>query len=91
MAGAGVAAAAAAAEAAWYGQGAGRLVPLTVHDRQRPGKGLFHQPRTTPHGQNKYILENTAVTLQDKTRYLCGVLSLRYGMINDLHISRFPY
>jgi len=30
------------------GQGAGRGGPLTVHDRQRPGKSSFHRPRTIP-------------------------------------------
>jgi hypothetical protein len=45
------------------GQGAGRGVPLTVHDRQRPGKGYFHQPRRV-----KKIIKSTAATPQGKTR-----------------------
>jgi hypothetical protein len=69
--------AAAAAEAvpgaAGAGGGAGEL---SLFMSASDPKSVFYQHRR----MNNYILINTAVTQQGKKRYLCRVLSLRYGI-----------
>jgi len=53
------------------GRGAGRgEVPLTVHDRQRPENGYYHQTRTTPQG--KIILKKSQSPCRAKNDSYAG-------------------
>jgi hypothetical protein len=64
-----------------------RLRGLSSIVLQPPKKLHLHRSRTTPQGQNRYLLLLTVVTPQGNKQYLCGVIFKRHNFeVFCLHV-----